>query len=879
MRPWGIKRLFSFPSRTRDEVRADVADEVAFHLEMRTEELMRNGLSEAEARRQAMREFGQREGGLQAIEQIDDRVERRRRFSRLVGELVRDVTMGVRLLRRSPGFAAIAILTLALGIGANTAIYSVLDAVLLRPLPYPEPDRLVMVSEVNDTSGQNSVAGGVFLDWRTHARRFDALTLVAPVRFNLRGDGPPERLVGEEVSHEFFRVLGIPPLLGRGFLPDDDRPGGRNDVVVITEELWQSHFGGDRSVVGRRIVLDEIPRTVIGVLPAGAWLFPADSFFVPAVLTPGTPRAARAPHWAMVIGRVAPGASVAEADAEIKTIRRQLAAEYPPFKRSWGVMTQPVTQVLGDLTRTPLLILLAAVSVVLLIACANVANLVMARSCHRQQELAVRAAIGASGARLLRQLLTESLILALAGGAAGIVVAYGGLALLNAVAAAAMPITFRPELDLRVLLCTLAVTLAIGPLCGLLPALRARRPDLNVVLTNGGRGATAGGHQRTQATLVIVELALTVVLLSSAGLLLRSLANAASIDPGFNPTRALAFDLSLAESSYSSDEKRLAFASAMLTRLRALPGVAGAGTAMAIPFAGGGYGEYFSRPDVRAADATIGRMDFVSPGYLEALGARLRAGRTIVDADNGATRPRVAVISETTARMFYARENPIGRPIVISGNTFTIIGVIADVVDRRLDAPRGAFAYVPMAFNTSQLSVVVRTAVAPMSLVATIRREIERLDPGVALATPRALDAAMAESMLQRKVVLGLIAAFAFAALTLATIGLYGVMAYAVATRQREFGIRIAFGAVRRDLIGHVLRAGLRMLAIGLVAGLVGAIGAARLLSSQLFHVGGGDPAVLIAVSLMVVAVAVIACSVPAWRASRYDPVVALRAE
>ena len=380
----------------------------------------------------------------------------------MLDDVWRDLTIGCRLLRRSPGFAAIAILTLAIGIGTNTAIYSVLDAVLLRPLPYPEPDRLVMVSEVNDTGGENSVAGGVFLDWRRHATRFEALALIAPARFNLRGNGPPERLVGQEVSHEFLRVLGIVPLVGRGFLPEDDRPGGRNDVVVITKELWRSHFGGDPSIVGRRIVLNEIPRTVIGILPAGAWLFPSESFFVPAVLTPGTPRAARAPHWATVIGRVAPGATVADAGAEIKTIRRQLAAEYPPFKRGWGVMTRPVMQVLGSVTRTPLLILLVAVSLVLLIACANVANLVMARSCHRQPDLAVRAAIGASGERLLRQLLTESLILALAGSAAGILVAYGSLAILRSVAAAAMPITFRPELDVRVLLVTLALTLAIG---------------------------------------------------------------------------------------------------------------------------------------------------------------------------------------------------------------------------------------------------------------------------------------------------------------------------------------------------------------------------------------------------------------------------------
>ena len=879
MRPWGIKRLFSFPSRTRDEVRADVDDELAFHIEMRSTALEQEGLNRREAREQALAELGRTGGVFASLAAIGERHERKRRLGRWLDDVWRDVVIGCRLLRRSPGFAATAILTLALGIGANTAIYSVLDAVLLRPLPYPEPDRLVMVSETNDTGRENSVAGGVFLDWRTHATRFQAMTLIAPVRFNLRGNSASERLDGLEVSHEFFQVLGIPPFLGRGFQPDDDRPGGRNDVVVITEELWRSHFGGDRSIVGRRIVLDEIPRTVIGVLPSGTWLISTDSFFVPAVLTPGTPRAARAPHWATVIGRLSPGASVTAAETELKTVRRQLDKEYPAFKKDWSVMARPVAQVLGSLTRAPLLILLAAVSLVLLIACANVANLVMARSCHRQQELAVRAAIGASGGRLLRQLLTESLILALVGGAAGIVVAYAGLAVLKNVAAAAMPITFTPELDLRVLLCTLAVTLLIGPLCGLLPALRARRPNLNAVLTNGGRGATAGGHQRTQATLVVTEIALTVVLLSSSGLLLRSLGNAASIDPGFNPAHALAFDLSLAESSYGTDDKRLAFASAMLTRLRAVPGVAGAGTAMAIPFAGGGYGEYFSRPDVRTADPIIGRMDFVSPGYLEALGAQLRAGRTIANADNGAMRPRVAVISEATARMFYPRENPIGRPLIIAAETWTIVGVVGDIVDRRLDAPRGAFGYVPMAFNTSQLSVVVRTAVDPMALVGTIRRELERLDSGVALAMPRTLEDAMADSLLQRKVVLGLIGAFALAALTLATIGLYGVMAYAVATRQREFGIRIAFGAVRRDLIGHVLRGGLGMMAIGLAIGLAGALGTAQLLSSQLFQVGGDDPLVIGAVTATVLTVALLACWIPAWRASRYDAVVTLRAE
>ena len=725
-----------------------------------------------------------------------------------------------------------------------------LDAVLLRPLPYPQPDRIVIVSETLENGSTNSTSGGAFLDWRAHQTQFEALTLTAPVSANLRGDGAPERLDGVEASHEFLQVLGIPPLLGRGFLPDEDRPGGRNDVVMITEELWRSRFGADPAIVGRAIVLDEVPRTVIGVLPKGAWMLKGHSFFIPAVLKPGTDRGARSPHWAGVFGRLTSQTTVARADAELKAIKRQLNAEYPAFKQNWSVAVQPVTEVIGGLTRTPLMILLGAVSLVLLIACANVANLLLARGCHRQQELAVRAALGASGGRLVRQVLTENLVLAVLGGLASLVVAYAGVEILRQFTSDATPIAFTPRLDLQVLLFSLAVTIAVGPLVGLLPALRARRPDLSVAMNTGSKGAGAGGRQRMRSTLIVAEVALTVILLASAGLLLRSLARAAAVDPGFNPARVLAFDVSLPDVSYVSREKRLAFATDLVRRLRALPGVDGAGTGMAIPFSGGGYGEYFRRPGADARDAVTGRMDFVSPGYLEALGARLLAGRWLTDADNRAEGPRVAIISEETVRTFFPGRDAIGQPLVIAGNTWQVVGVIADVVDRRLDVPRRAFGYVPSAFNMSRISVIVRTPLDPLSLVAAVRAEVARLDAGVAVAAPRALDRAMAESMAQRKVVLALVGTFAIAALLLAAIGLYGVMAYAVATRRREFGVRMAFGAMRHDLIRQVLRGGLGLTGAGLLLGLGGAIG-----------------------------VAVMACGIPAWRASRLDPMAALRSE
>ena len=544
MRLRGVKRLFAFSTRTREDVRTDIRDEFQFHLDMRADDLMRDGLSEADARARAAREFGSQGAGAIGCAARDDRIERRRRLSNVAADIKQDAMVGLRLLGRSPGFATVAILTLALGIGANTAIFSALDAVLLRPLPYPAPERLVEVFERLENGNQNSVAGGVYLDWKTHSTGFDAIAILDRVSYNLRGSGATERLRGIAASHDLLQVLGIGPLLGRGFIEEDDRPGGRNDVVVLTEELWRSRFGGNPSIVNTTIVLDDVSRTVVGVLPRGAWMFREDQFFVPLVLTPGTPRAARSPHWGVVFGRLKPETTIERADADLNAIKRQLLKEYPPFKAKWSVGMRSLPKLVEGTSRPSLLILLGAVSLVLLIACANVANLLLSRSHQRQQEIAVRAALGATGGRIVRQVLTESIVLAALGGAAGLAVAFWSLGLLQFFIEQVAPGAPAPTLDGRVLAFSLALTAATGLVFGILPARRARRLDLNDVLKNGGKNATAG-RQRAQSTLVIAEVALTVVLLSAAGLLMRSLANTATADPGFEPSRVLAFDVSL----------------------------------------------------------------------------------------------------------------------------------------------------------------------------------------------------------------------------------------------------------------------------------------------------------------------------------------------
>ena len=880
MRPWGTRRLFKFSTRTRDEIRVDIADEVAFHLKMRADALVREGLPAEEAEAQALREFGSQSEHDAACTVMDTRSERRSRVRMWLEETAQDGRVGLRLLRRSPGFAIAAILTLALGIGANSAIYSLLDAVLLRPLPWPQPERLALLWETRPDGGTNNASGGAFLDWRTHQTQFAALAITNPVAINLREASGTERVSGMEVSHGFLDVLGVPALLGRGFLPEEDQPGGPNAVVMLTEEFWRAHYGGDPGILGRTLVLDDEPRIVIGVLPRGAWIFPNDAIFIPAVLRPGTPRSGRAEHWGSVFGRLAPGATMASANAELKRIKAQLDPEYPAYKRAWGVLAQPVGDVLGTVTRAPMLLLLGAVSLLLLIACANVANLLLARGRHREQELATRAALGAGSGRLVRQLLTESLTLSIFGGGLGLVVAAVVLRVLVLATAETMPIAFTPQLNVRVLVATFVVTLATGVLFGLLPALRARRPTLSAAIANGGRRSTAGGEHRAQSLMVMAQVALTMVLLASAGLLLRSLANTASVDAGFDPERVLAFDVSLPAASYRDGAARLAFVDQFAERLRALPGVERAGVGRGIPFAGGATGEYFQRPGA-SGDETLrlGRLDFVSPGFLEALGVRLRAGRLLDDGDLAGGGARVVVINDTAARRFFPAGEALGQTLRITDGEWRIIGVVADVVERRLDGERVPYAWVPVTFNSGRLSFAVRTDGAPIALVERIRRELAAVDPGVALASPRALDQVRAGSMTPRKVVLGLVASFAGAALLLAAVGIYGVMAYVVATRRREIGIRLALGALQGVVVRQVMAGGVPVLVGGMLLGLLGALGAARLLASELYEVRASDPLVLAVAATTILTTAMLACWLPAWRAARRDPLASLRSE
>jgi predicted permease len=857
----------------KEKLDAEMAEEMRAHLDMQTEVNTTRGMSPEEARYAARREFG-------GLEQIKEQARDQRGWV-WIEQLQQDLRFAFRQLRRNPGFALVAILTLAVGTGANTAIFSLVNSLVLKPLAYEEPGQLVQVWESPRGTGRNPISPGVFLDWQSQATTFESLAAYRSIDLNLTGAGEPERISGLRVTADGLRVLRARPLLGRIFAANEDQAGNER-VVVLTYELWQRRFGGDPALIGRTIQLNDAPYTVIGILPAGFLPRATQEFVVPQVFPPAW-REIRASHFLNVMGRVKSGVSLEQAGTELAAISARAATQYfPKWKKDWTATVVPMHEQLSGDLKPALLILLAAVVVVLLVACANVANLLLAKASARRPEIAVRAALGASRGRVIRQLLAESVLLSFLGAVLGLAIAVWSVAgLRHLVGAMNFARAHEIAIDGRVLGATLLVALVTGIVFGLAPALQASRFSLTDALKDASRGLSAGGG-RVRQVLIVGEVALALVLLVGAGLLLNSFHRLISMPPGFAPEQALTMQLSLPDKKYPGNAQRLAFFTQMIARIEALPGVDSASVSSTVPLASG-FPDNFFRVD--------GRKDHPDPGYaadydygtshvFRALGIPLRLGRTFTDAD---ATVRVAIVNEEFVRRVFPGENPLGRRISMGTETQTweIVGVVGDVRGRGLAQSVRAMVYRPQSPTeaSSNSHLVVRAAGSPRHLAESVRQAILTVDSSQPVARVRTLEEVVSGSVADRRLTLGLLAGFAGTALALAAIGLYGVIAYSVAQRTREIGIRVALGASRRDVFGLVLGEGMRLVLLGLLIGLGAAFGLTRLLEKMLYQVKPTDPQTFAVVSLVLLAAALFASWLPARRAARIEPMAALRTE
>jgi predicted permease len=798
--------------------------------------------------------------------------------------LLQDVRFALRQLRNKPGFTAVAVLTLALGIGANTAIFSVVNSALLKPLPYPHAEQLVDVMETLPTGRPNgTLSGGAFKDWRDHSTKFAQLAVYEDLRKNLTGAGTPERVNGLQVSAEYLSVLGIAPAVGRGFTTNDAAIGGNNHVALLTHSFWKSHFAGDEGVAGKTVSLDQVPYTVIGVLPPRALWQDDVQFLIPEVVDAPDTYWGRDAHWRRVVGRLSPGTSSVEAQAELRGIKQQLASQYPSWKDKWSVSVTPLQELFVGGTRPMLVLLLGAVALVLLIACANVSNLLLARGNARSREMAVRFALGANTWRIVRQMLTESILLALSGCAVGLLLATFGVRLLTHLVEKQLPQILQPRLDATVLWFSILVACGCGILFGILPAWRAAKADVNQAMKESERGSASRSRRRSQSLLVVSEFAFTLVLLIGAGLFLRSFVRVTETDLGFNPKQTVAFDLSFSEARYPTDADRLRFTKDLVERIRVLPGVESAGADSTLPLNGKERGEFVSRTDKpQTLTRYTAAVDSVGSGYFSTLGIRLLGGRFLAESDDVPTAPPVLVIDSGVARDLYPDENPLGGHVKFLGKVCEIVGVVAPIHHGNLEdnpRPRVYGAQALFSGRSSNTSIVARTTVPPSSLVETLRKTVLEADPDQPIANVRTLERDVDRSLASRRTALLLLSIFATVAISLACIGVYGVMSYAIGQRVRELSIRTALGAQRRDIVRLVLAGGMRPALAGIATGLVAALALARLVESQLFQVKARDPLVFIASVSMLVLVAGMSIYLPARRASRVDPALALRCE
>ena len=877
---------------------AEIVEEVSQHLEQEYDRALSSGASEEVARQEVLEQLNAPDLLGRELKRIERRVSQQavapgaQSKTNLFGDLTQDIRYALRVLAKNPAFTIIAVIALALGIGANSAIFSVVDAVLLRPLPFKHPEQLLLLWENASHQGfpKNTPSPANFLDWQKQAQSFTGMAAMAERSFNLTGVGEPERLEGRRVSANLFELLGAPAMLGRTFVPEDDKPG--THVVLLSYSLWQRRFGSDPAVVGRALTLNGESYTVVGVMPRLMQL-PGyenirDQLWVP-IAFPSEEAAQRGNHFLEVIARMKPGVTLKQAQAEMETIAARLEQQYPDYNMRIGAVVVPLhEEVVGDI-KPALLVLLGAVGFVLLIACANVANLLLARAAARQKEIAVRLALGANQSRLIRQFLTESVLLAMFGAGLGLLLAFLGLRALRTFIPASISQAETINIDARVLIFTALIAVVTGIAFGLAPAIQGSHLNLNDTLKEGGRDSSGGSKgNRARSLLVIGEVAISFVLLIGAGLLINSFFHLRNLDPGFRADHLLTMKVDLSGIKYPDRERRAAFFDEVMRRVRQLPGVRSAAVAGNLPLTYNGDSMTIGVegvPDPPPSQRPDVIFRAIGPGYFNTMGIPVVGGRDVTDQDKAGAKD-VVVISEKTAQHFWPGQDPIGKRLKPGSSTSKgewreVIGVVKDIRQNDLIAPPKMQMY----FSFRQLkdiaanALVVRTTVEPMSLAGSVRNAIWSVDKDQTVADIDTMDHIVAKAVARQRFSMVLLGVFAAVALLLASVGIYGVMSYSVAQRTREIGIRMALGARRADVLQMTVGQGLKLVGAGMFVGLGAAFLLTRVMATLLYGISATDPITFIGISVVLLAVAILASYVPALRATKVDPITALRAQ